>query len=125
MCIRDSNKTIKKLLSRVIAKDFYPHIVRRVNELNQQFYKIPNIKSVSLKYNTSNWGSCSSTGNINLSTRLFFAPEAVIDYVIIHELAHFFEQNHSNRFWAKVAEAMPDYEVYDNWLSDHGSECDF
>jgi len=119
------NKTIKKLLSRVIAKDFYPHIVRRVNELNQQFYQLPNIKSVNLKYNTSNWGSCSSKGNINLSTRLFFAPHAVIDYVIIHELAHFFEYNHSPRFWAKVEEAMPDYKIYEDWLTEHGSECDF
>ncbi len=119
------NKTIKKLLSRVIAKDFYPHIVRRVYELNQQFYQLPNIKSISLKYNTSNWGSCSTSGNINLSTRLFFAPPAVIDYVIIHELAHFIEHNHSHRFWAKVAEAMPDYKVYEDWLDEHGSECDF
>lgn len=119
------NKTIKTLLSRVIAKDFYPHILRRVNELNAQFFHLTNIKKVSLKYNTSNWGSCSTSGNINLSTRLFFAPDGVIDYVIIHELAHFFEHNHSHRFWAKVAEAMPDYEVYENWLTEHGSECDF
>ena len=119
------NVTIKKLLSRVIAKDFYPHIRRRVNELNAQFFQIPNIKSVNLKYNTSNWGSCSTSGNINLSTRLFFAPAAVIDYVIIHELAHFFEQNHSSRFWAHVEDAMPDYKVYEDWLTEHGSECDF
>ena len=119
------NKSIKTLLSRVIAKDFYPHIVRRVRELNAQFYHLANIKSVSLKYNTSNWGSCSTSGNINLSTRLFFAPDGVIDYVIIHELAHFFEHNHSHRFWAKVAEAMPDYKVYEDWLTEHGSECDF
>lgn len=119
------NVTIKKLLSRVIAKDFYPHIRRRVNELNQQFFHIPNIRSVNLKYNTSNWGSCSTSGNINLSTRLFFAPDAVIDYVIIHELAHFYEHNHSSRFWALVEEAMSDYKVYEDWLTEHGSECDF
>lgn len=119
------NITIKKLLSRVIAKDFYPHIRRRVNELNAQFFYIPKINSVNLKYNTSNWGSCSTSGNLNLSTRLFFAPSAVIDYVIIHELAHFYEHNHSHRFWALVEDAMPDYKAYEEWLTEHGSECDF
>ena len=58
------------------------------------------IKGIFLKYNHSNWGSCSHNGNINLSTRLLFAPEAVQDYVIVHELAHLVEPNHSDRFWA-------------------------
>jgi len=119
------NKTIKTLLSRLIAKDFYPSILRRIQELNQQFFGLTNIKKISLKYNTSNWGSCSTSGNVNLSTRLLFAPQAVIDYVIIHELAHFFEHNHSHRFWAKVAGAMPDYQVYEDWLDTHGATCDF
>ena len=119
------NKTIKTLLSRVIARDFYPSFVRRIHELNAQFYHLTNIKKIALKYTTSNWGSCSTSGNINFSTRLLFAPQDVIDYVIIHELAHFFEHNHSHRFWAKVAEAMPDYKVQEKWLDEHGSTCDF
>lgn len=117
-------KSIKHLLSRVVAKDFLPEIQRRVNELNQLFFQ-QSVKSVRLKYNQSNWGSCSSRGNVNLSTRLLFAPEEVIDYVIIHELAHFIEMNHSQRFWKLVSSAMPDYKLKEAWLKKNGHLCDF
>ncbi|MCB0682671.1 MAG: M48 family metallopeptidase, partial [Saprospiraceae bacterium] len=63
--------------------------------------------------------------NINLSTRLLFAPPKVIDYVIIHELAHLVEMNHSRRFWDLVAAAMPDYEEQEKWLKKFGHRCDF
>ena len=117
-------KSIKTLLSRTIAQDFLPEITARVHELNQRFFK-KNIKSVSLKYNASNWGSCSTKENINLSTRLLFAPPEVVDYVIVHELAHLIEMNHSDRFWAIVGKVMPDFEAKERWLKKHGPLCDF
>ncbi|MCB0636304.1 MAG: M48 family metallopeptidase, partial [Lewinella sp.] len=120
----DRSQAIRTLLSRVIGRDFLPEITARVHELNDRFFRQP-IKSVRLKYNHSNWGSCSHTGNINLSTRLLFAPPPVIDYVIIHELAHLLELNHSDRYWALVGKAMPDYEQHEKWLSEHGHQCDF
>ena len=119
-----TQKAIRHLLSRCIAKDYLPHITRRVQELNYQYFK-RNITSVQLKYNHSNWGSCSSKSNINLSTRLLFAPDDVVDYVIIHELAHLLEMNHSDRFWKIVYDVMPDYEDKEKWLKKHGAECDF
>jgi predicted metal-dependent hydrolase len=118
------NKALKTLLSRTIAQHQKPWVVRRVLELNDMHFKRP-IKNVFLKYNQSNWGSCSTGFNINLSTRLLFAPNEVIDYVIIHELAHLVEHNHSSRFWAEVARAMPEYEVHELWLKQHGKHCDF
>lgn len=117
-------KSIKTLLSRVISSDFKPFITRRVLELNQLYFQ-KDIKSVNLKYNQSNWGSCSSKGNINLSSRLLFAPESVIDYVIIHELAHLLEMNHSPRFWKLVSNAMPEYKEKEQWLKKNGVQCDF
>ncbi len=117
-------KAIKTLLSRVIGKDFHPSISRRVFELNELYFKKP-ITSVKLKYNQSNWGSCSTKGNVNLSTRLLFAPDDVIDYVIIHELAHLIEMNHSPRFWKLVKDAMPDYKEKERWLKDNRNKCDF
>ena len=56
------------------------------------------------------WGSCSSKGSLNFSWRLMLAGDELIDYVVVHELAHLREMNHSPRFWAVVAQAMPDYQ---------------
>ena len=117
-------KSVRHLLSRTVASDFLPEITRRVNELNQLYFQ-QDVRSVRLKYNHSNWGSCSTKGNVNLSTRLLFAPDEVIDYVIIHELAHFLEMNHSPRFWKLVQTAMPDYKEKERWLKTQGHLCDF
>ena len=117
-------KVVKHLLSRVVAQDFLPEITNRVHELNQQYFQ-KNIRSVNLKYNLSNWGSCSAKGNINLSTRLLFAPGPVIDYVIIHELAHLVEMNHSSKFWQIVDRIMPDYPEKEVWLKKNWQICDF
>ena len=117
-------KSIQHLMSRVIAQDYMPEIRRRVNELNNLYFRQP-VKSVNLKYNHSNWGSCSSHSNLNFSTRLLFAPSNVIDYVIIHELAHLIELNHSDRFWKLVSDAMPDYEEKEEWLKKNDHLCHF
>lgn len=117
-------KAIKTLLSRIVAGDFHPEIESRVHFWNNRSFRKP-IKGVFLKYNHSNWGSCSASGNVNLSTRLLFAPQEVQDYIIIHELAHLVELNHSDRFWALVERYMPDYRDKEKWLKEHGGECDF
>lgn len=121
---KQRSKAIRTLLSRVIGADFLPAITERVHELNDRYFQ-RRIKGVKLKYNHSNWGSCSNTGNINLSTRLLFAPQDVVDYVIIHELAHLIQLNHSPKFWAEVARAMPEYEQHEAWLREYGPQCDF
>lgn len=67
--------------------------------------------TVSLSSAVRRWGSCSSGGNIRISWRLLFAPQRAIDYVLVHELCHRIEFNHSPAFWAQVARYMPDYAV--------------
>jgi len=120
----EKDQMIKSLLSRVCGQLFLPKITARVMEINNNcFHK--KINSVNLKYNKSNWGSCSSALNVNLSTRLLFAPMDVIDYVIVHELAHLYEMNHSSKFWNIVSQVMPDYKDKEKWLKINGSICDF
>ncbi|MEL7020404.1 MAG: M48 family metallopeptidase, partial [Bacteroidota bacterium] len=118
------NKSIRSLVSRIVAQDFKPELTRRVLELNHLYFRQP-VKSVNLKHNATNWGSCSSKSNLNFSTRLLFAPQDVIDYVIIHELAHLIELNHSSRFWKLVADAMPDYKEKEEWLKINREQCEF
>ncbi len=117
-------KAISTLLSRTIANDNAAEFIRRVNELNFQYFKKA-IKSVNFKYNHSNWGSCSRDTNLNFSSRLLFAPDDVQDYVIIHELAHLVELNHSDRFWKLVSDAMPDYVEKEKWLKKNSHQCRF
>jgi predicted metal-dependent hydrolase len=66
------------------------------------------------------WGSCSSKGNLNFSFRIVMAPEEVIRYVVLHELCHLVEQNHSRRFWSLIESNMPEYRKHRTWLGDNG-----
>ncbi|MGC9059927.1 MAG: M48 family metallopeptidase [Thermoplasmata archaeon] len=65
------------------------------------------------------WGSCSDENNISLSYRLIMLPQSAMEYVIIHELAHLKEKNHSKKFWALVEKMMPDYKIHRKWIREH------
>lgn len=75
---------------------------------------------IAIRDQKTRWGSCSGKGNLNFNWRLVLAPAPVLDYVVIHELAHRREMNHSSRFWRIVEEIMPDYRTHRRWLRDHG-----
>lgn len=77
---------------------------------------------VTIKEQKSRWGSCSRQGNLNFNWRLLLAPAPILDYVVIHELAHLKELNHSPRFWAVVAQTCPDYAAKRRWLRQHGRD---
>ncbi len=78
--------------------------------------------SVSIRGQTSRWGSCTSRGDINLNWKLLAVPPDVIDYVVIHELAHLIHMDHSPRFWNLVAEYFPDHKRAKRWLREHEPE---
>jgi predicted metal-dependent hydrolase len=79
------------------------------------------IQSVQVRNQRSRWGSCSRSGRISLNWRLIQTPEFVRDYIIIHELMHRREMNHSDRFWAHVQSAFPDYMEAERWLRKHAA----
>lgn len=66
------------------------------------------------------WGSCSARGNLNFHWKLILMPPAVLDYVVVHELAHRREMNHSPMFWAEVERILPDYRQRRKWLKEFG-----
>ena len=75
---------------------------------------------VTIRAQRTRWGSCSSKGNLNFNCLLMLAPQEVLDSVIVHELCHRKEMNHSERFYAEVLRVFPEYHRWHRWLKDHG-----
>jgi predicted metal-dependent hydrolase len=77
---------------------------------------------ITVRHQKTRWGSCSGKKNLNFNCLLMLAPERVRDYVVVHELCHLLEMNHSSRFWALVEKRMPDYRDARRWLRTRGKE---
>lgn len=98
------------------AKEILPQLVRRYAAQTRM-----NVNRVVVKQNLrSKWGSASSLGNLNLNWLIILLPEEYIRYLIIHELMHFHEMNHSPKFWAWVEQYEPNYQYLDQSLKDWG-----
>lgn len=110
-----SNDDIQKLADK--ALDYIPNRV-------EYYSKILNVTygKITIRNQKSRWGSCSSKGNLNFNCLLMLTPTEVLDYVIVHELCHRKEMNHSARFWAEVEKIIPDYKNHKKWLKEHGDE---
>lgn len=81
-----------------------------------------NYGRITIRNQKTRWGSCSAKRNLNFNCLLMLAPDKVVDYVVVHELCHLIEMNHSKKFWAQVEQVMPDYKKHKQWLKDHGNE---
>lgn len=77
---------------------------------------------ITIRNQLSRWGSCSSAGNLNFNCLLMLAPREVRDYVIVHELAHRKQMNHSPAFWEEVEQVLPDYRQQVKWLKEQGPQ---
>ena len=97
------------------AQDF---ILKRVDMYSKEIGV--EYKSVKINSAKKRWGSCSRNGNLNFSYRLIMAPVSVIDYVVVHELCHLIERNHSKKFWRNVKVVLPHYEKEKLWLKENG-----
>jgi predicted metal-dependent hydrolase len=96
----------EKVISH-IKDTLLPVIEAKIDFYN--YYYHFNITDISIRNQRTRWGSCSSTGSLNFNVHLAVLPERLMDYVIVHELCHLKEMNHSARFWTLVAQCIPDY----------------
>jgi predicted metal-dependent hydrolase len=103
------------------------HFARRARiELPARAWELAAITGVDVKHVTvrnqrSRWGSCSTNGTISLNWRLVQTPDFVRDYIVYHELMHLWEMNHSERFWARVAEVCPGWRDAERWIKRNGA----
>jgi predicted metal-dependent hydrolase len=104
---------LQKFLRRLAARELPP----RVQELARQ--NEVTFTRISVRNQRSRWGSCSRRGNISLNWRLVQLPPFVSDYIILHELMHRRQLNHSAKFWREVSVACPEYEKAEGWLKQH------
>lgn len=81
-----------------------------------------NYQKITIKDQKTRWGSCSAKGNLNFNWKLFLMPPEILDYVLVHELAHRIEMNHSDRFWKQVEKIIPDYKERRRWLKEYGAQ---
>ena len=109
-----NEETVQKWLKTNAKRYFTAMTELRAREMNASY------KAVLVSSAKRRWGACSADNTLRFTFRLAFAPTAVIDYVVIHELAHTFYKNHGKLFWAKVAEFCPDWKIKRKWLKDHG-----
>ena len=99
-----------------LAKEMIPSKVAYYARVMQVTYG-----RVSIRKQKSRWGSCSREGNLSFNCLLMMAPPEVLDYVVVHELSHRLEMNHSQRFWREVEKVLPDYQKARMWLKDNGN----
>lgn len=78
--------------------------------------------NITVREQKTRWGSCSAKGNLNFNWKLILMPEEIQDYLVVHELAHRIEMNHSPAFWAVVEKVLPDYRARREWLKNNGAK---
>ena len=110
-----TNEEIKKLADKALQ-----HIPKRVSYFAKQIGVT--YGKITIRNQKTRWGSCSSKGNLNFNCLLMLTPPEVIDYVVVHELCHRKEMNHSEAFWAEVEKVIPDYKEQVKWLKENGGQ---
>jgi len=105
---------IREALETWYRRQARKKIAERIACYEDRIARVPG--RITIKSQKCRWGSCSARGNLNFNWRIVMAPERVVDYVVVHELCHLLELNHSRRFWALLAQVIPDYKEDKEWL---------
>jgi len=119
----DDSAEVQKILTAWYEKQAKTVIPKRVRFYAEQMGDT--FGKITIKNQKKRWGSCSSARNLNFNRRLIMAPQEVMDYVIVHELCHLRQMNHSSAFWREVEMVLPDYKVHKKWLETYEQLLNF
>ena len=111
-------KVIRRLLEDWYLKESTKILKLRTEELAKQMRVQPS--GITVKNYISKWGSCTANNKISYNWRIIMAPDHIIDYLIIHELSHIIEPNHSKNFWHQVGKYCEDFQKKRKWLRENG-----
>jgi predicted metal-dependent hydrolase len=127
MTVRQRNQEKKPLLSDAEIKELHDKAVVILSKKTEYYARIIGVDygRITIRHQKTRWGSCSAKGNINYNCMLMLAPDEIQDYVVVHELCHRLEMNHSPRFWAEVEKVLPDYKQRRKWLKDNGNSLNY
>jgi len=113
----------RKRKAAIIFKNFYKNEAYNFTEkMVKEYGKVFNLRHKNIKITSARtrWGSCSNKGDLSFSWRLIMSPPEVVEYVVVHEMAHLKHGNHSRKFWMEVKKMLPDYEIRKKWLKNNG-----
>lgn len=99
-----------RALEKIVERGIY---YANITQLKYSAIKLSSAKSI--------WGSCNTKGSLSINWKLIMAPPTILDYIIVHELVHLVEKNHSKKFWDKVQTILPDYQKQKGWLNQYGN----
>lgn len=118
----EAEPTEKLTREKVIA--LAEEALKVIPERVEYFAKVIGVTygKITVRNQKTRWGSCSSKGNLNFNCLLMLAPPEVLDYVVVHELCHRKQMNHSKAFWLEVEKVLPDYKEARKWLKEEGSQ---
>lgn len=132
--VQEHTPWLEAQLSKIAAQPKLPKLTEEERKalISQAAREIPRLAElyaplvgvsygrITIRSQRGRWGSCSGAGNLNFNCLLMLAPPQVREYVVVHELCHRKEMNHSTQFWAEVERILPDYRQSRQWLKDQG-----
>ena len=113
---------LKKAMEKWYRREAKKIILKRIEFYKPKFSIEP--RAIKIKEQKKRWGSCTSKGDLLFNWRTVMAPSPVIDYIIVHEMSHLTNKNHSSKFWKSVELILPDYKIRKKWLRDYGIRMD-
>ena len=119
--LKDS--TIKEELESLLRKEAKSKIQEKIEKYEEHVGS--DYDKIYVRDQKTRWGSCSPKDNLSFNWRLILGPEHVLEYIVVHELAHLEEKNHDNKFWSKVKEMYPEYKKSNQWLSENSPKLVF